>query len=355
MPSHDHCCVVGCKNRRKDRPELSFHIFPEDLELRAKWIQACKREEGIHFSVTGNTVVCSEHFKEKDFFSAIPGMATKTRRRKPGTVPSVFTFRVPVPDRPSPAERRAAAAARHYELELQPPPAKKPKRGESEQEFELRCRLEKADAQVQELEHTVAVLREENRVLRTQVFRFENIKCDSEELSFLTGVNKSTWDVLWDFLKPSDNNVLSAHTSAAMDKGRKVAPGRGRKSALSLEDQLLVTLMGLRLGRLEQELAYMFNVDAGTISRVFNKWINFLYMRLEMIPIWPEWADVEKTMPETFKTSYPDTFLIIDATELRCERPSSLSLQSQHYSSYKSHTTLKGLVGIVPQVECLPS
>ena len=47
-------------------------------------------------------------------------------------------------------------------------------------------------------------------------------------------------------------------------------------------------------------------------------------------------------------TSYPDTFLIIDATELRCERPSSLSLQSQHYSSYKSHTTLKGLVGIVP-------
>ena len=86
-------------------------------------------------------------------------------------------------------------------------------------------------------------------------------------------------------------------------QGRKVAPGRGRKSALSLEDQLLVTLMRLRLGRLEQELAYMFNVDAGTISRVFNKWINFLYMRLGMIPIWPEWADVEKTMPETFKTS----------------------------------------------------
>ena len=106
--------------------------------------------------------------------------------------------------------------------------------------------------------------------------------------------------------------------------------------------------MRLRLGRLEQELAYMFNVDAGTISRVFNKWINFLYMRLGMIPIRPEWADVEKTMPETFKTSYPDTLLIIDATELRCERPSSLSLQSQHYSSYKSHTTLKGLVGIVP-------
>ena len=53
-------------------------------------------------------------------------------------------------------------------------------------------------------------------------------------------------------------------------------------------------------------------------------------------------------MPSAFKETYPDTFAIIDATELRCEVPSSLSLQSQHYSSYKSHTTMKSLVGIAP-------
>ena len=41
-------------------------------------------------------------------------------------------------------------------------------------------------------------------------------------------------------------------------------------------------------------------------------------------------------------------FTIIDATELYCEVPASLSLQSQCYSSYKSHTTMKGLVGIAP-------
>ena len=35
-------------------------------------------------------------------------------------------------------------------------------------------------------------------------------------------------------------------------------------------------------------------------------------------------------------------------TELKCEVPSSLSLQSQHYSAFKSHTTLKGLVAIAP-------
>ena len=40
------------------------------------------------------------------------------------------------------------------------------------------------------------------------------------------------------------------------------------------------------------------------------------------------------------------TFCVIDATALRCVSPSSLSGQSQHYSSYKSHTTLNGSVGI---------
>ena len=53
-------------------------------------------------------------------------------------------------------------------------------------------------------------------------------------------------------------------------------------------------------------------------------------------------------MPEMFRKSYPDTFIIIDATEIKCESPSNLFPQSQHYSTDKSHTTLKGLVGIAP-------
>ena len=77
-------------------------------------------------------------------------------------------------------------------------------------------------------------------------------------------------------------------------------------------------------------------------------WLNFLYLRLALIPIWPRWEDVETTTPAAFKEMYPNTFAIIDATELKCETPSSLSLQSQLYSSYKSHTTLKGLVAIAP-------
>ena len=107
--------------------------------------------------------------------------------------------------------------------------------------------------------------------------------------------------------------------------------------------------MRLRLGRLLQELAYTFGISASTASRIFNMWINnYLYLRLGMIPIWPEWEDVAASMPHSFRENYPHTFIIIDATELRCQVPSSLALQAKLYSAYKSYTTLKGLVGIAP-------
>ena len=53
-------------------------------------------------------------------------------------------------------------------------------------------------------------------------------------------------------------------------------------------------------------------------------------------------------MPEQFKEKYPSTRIIIDCTEVKCQMPCSLRLNSELFSSYKNHTTLKALVGITP-------
>ena len=68
-----------------------------------------------------------------------------------------------------------------------------------------------------------------------------------------------------------------------------------------------------------------------------------MYLRLVFIPIWPDWEDVEKTMPKSFKAEYPNTFAIIDATELKCEVPSSLSLCNR---SIIQHTNLTPLISV---------
>ena len=107
-------------------------------------------------------------------------------------------------------------------------------------------------------------------------------------------------------------------------------------------------MIRLRRGLEEEVLADLLHVSQSTISRLLSTWISFVYLRLISVPTWPSPEAVKQHLPPAFKTAYPNTFIIVDCSEIRCEMPSSLPLQSQLYSSYKSHTTLKGLVGITP-------
>lgn len=73
-----------------------------------------------------------------------------------------------------------------------------------------------------------------------------------------------------------------------------------------------------------------------------------MFLKLGTINIWPTREDVDANMPEVFKEKYKSTRVIIDCTEVKCQMPSSLQKNSELFSSYKNHTTLKGLVGISP-------
>ena len=101
--------------------------------------------------------------------------------------------------------------------------------------------------------------------------------------------------------------------------------------------------MGLRCNTL---LGYLTSI--ATASRYIITWTNFIYFKLGSIPIWPSRKQVNDTMPESFQQTYPTTRVILDCTELFCQRPSSLLSQSKLYSHYKSHVTYKGLIGISP-------
>ena len=141
-------------------------------------------------------------------------------------------------------------------------------------------------------------------------------------------------------MEPSLEAVLSAKSAATEECGRINFSGAGRKPALSQEDQLLMALMTPRLARNEQDIAYQFGVNVSCVSRTLIMWFNFLYLGLGLLPIWPDWDNVEQSMPECFKPTYSTTLATKDTAELNCESSLSLSLQSQHYSSYKSHTTM---------------
>ena len=125
--------------------------------------------------------------------------------------------------------------------------------------------------------------------------------------------------------------------------------GTERNHTLTVEDEFLLVLMKLRLGLTNLDLAIRFRVSEATVSNIFITWLNFLYIRLGTLKVWPHRRVILDNMPKNFKEDYPNNIIIIDCTELKIQCPSSLVLQSQSYSNYKSTNTLKSLVGVDPK------
>ena len=54
-------------------------------------------------------------------------------------------------------------------------------------------------------------------------------------------------------------------------------------------------------------------------------------------------------MPTSFRSFFKKYAIIIDSTEVFVERPTDLLARAQVWSNYKHHSTIKFLIGILPQ------
>ena len=118
---------------------------------------------------------------------------------------------------------------------------------------------------------------------------------------------------------------------------------------IALEDQLLLTIVKLRLNFEFKHIGYLFDISPQDAGAIFRAWINYLFYRFGSLSIWPDRQVIIDRIPVKFREEFPTTMVIIDGTELKMERPSALLSQSQCYSDYKSATTLKSLVGVDPR------
>ena len=142
-------------------------------------------------------------------------------------------------------------------------------------------------------------------------------------------------------------NSYNFYNSDSEDEGNVQAAKKGRRRKLKPLDEFFIVLCRLRRGFSEKHLAHLYGVAQSTVSRIFVPWINYMYLKFGQICIWPSKEVVQATMPTDFKEKFPTTRVIIDCTEVRCEMPSSLLLNSELFSSYKNHVTLKGLVSAI--------
>ena len=189
----------------------------------------------------------------------------------------------------------------------------------------LRAYEDSSKKEIQVLKDEVARL---TARLSEEILEIEGFKGDDQKILFYTGLNNwSTFSILLDYLQP--------HLM--------------QRAALSPFQQVLMTLMRLRLNLSGQDLAYRFKVHPSTVSRTFAQVLQIMYIKLKPLIIWPEREILFKTMPMDFRKYCPKCIVIIDCFEIFLERPTSVLARAQTFSSYKHHNTVKYLIGITPQ------
>ncbi|VDI78588.1 Hypothetical predicted protein [Mytilus galloprovincialis] len=136
-----------------------------------------------------------------------------------------------------------------------------------------------------------------------------------------------------------------SHETTSYQENNAKKPGPKRK--LSLEDELLMTLMKLRLNLNQEFMASLFNVSSSLVSSIITTWISLLALELRPLIHWPTRDQLDQYYPDCY-SKYGKVTAIIDCTEVQTERPSLDSTNSALYSNYKSRHTYKVLVACTP-------
>lgn len=392
MPQN--CCVPECKKKVyvEDGEKISYFKFPDQVKERdmfMKWIAAIRRDVGEHFKVTKHTKVCSRHFKPEEIVTAI---AARKRTLLTTAVPSRFPWKKgsPVkrkaPARRSPIKRKSAANRAETtttnanvstcDVIVTAQDSESPVLSSTSADFEgfkqdenlqeiihdLKVENERVVQELREvtnqqekLKSEVEELTRRNCALQAKVFNVDRFHSD-KDVTFYTGFpNRSIFENVFEFLDPGSNgeNIIYWHSQSddsdtVNDSYDEDTPKKGRPRLLTPKEEFFLTLCRLKQGFKEDHLGHLYGISQTTVSRIIISWLNFMYLKFSTIPMWPSRAQVDEHMPADFKEKYPSTRVIIDCTEIRCQMPKSMRLNSELFSSYKNHTTLKSLVGISP-------
>ncbi len=129
-------------------------------------------------------------------------------------------------------------------------------------------------------------------------------------------------------------------------KTRIINGGGGRKPKLSVEEQILLTLIYLRHMTTFQLLGIQFGVSESTANYIFNYWLPLLRESLpsslfEQV----KKNDLDYEVVKEILTEYE---LTVDSYEQARERPGDNKEQSKYYSGKKSNHTFKSQMIILP-------
>jgi len=190
-----------------------------------------------------------------------------------------------------------------------------------------------------------------NKPIKDSTFNWRKLKND-QKMNFYTGINTiAMFNTIYLLIQPYLPNMTywKGPTHARLSSKVVHRKFKGVKK-LTQRDEFLLTLMRLRLGLLNEDIADRFGISTAYASFIFTTWIKLL-SKLLGTPLvnWLPREAICDNLPELFiKAGHTKCRVILDCAEVFIERPKSLDCQAATWSDYKHHNTFKFLVGITP-------
>lgn len=92
----------------------------------------------------------------------------------------------------------------------------------------------------------------------------------------------------------------------------------------------------------------LYKITLKEVYTIFITWIRFMSLQWNNLDLWIDRENVKAYLPIDFHDKYPETRVILDATECPIKKPKLPLAQQVTFSSYKNRNTIKILIGITP-------
>ncbi|KAK3105808.1 hypothetical protein FSP39_006157 [Pinctada imbricata] len=344
--------------------EPPFYIYPfpterKDNYSRQKWASIVNRKNGSeNWKPKEDSRVCSEHFMEGRPTAANPYQTLKLG----------YTPHKPITSRPPPKEMSAISLRnptkrKRLEVELisestcsNIPQSDSRSVYNSSIETDREIQTGTESDQIAVLEAKIKKLelelesKDKTNILPTR-FQVGTVHKSDAKVKFYTGLpNVASFNAVFKSISPNLEKVRYWKGQKRLCNPLKQKNKFSRNiRTLSAKEEMLICLLKLRLGLINEDIADRFGVSTTHVSSVFTTWLKLLSLVLGSLVFNPPQEVVKANLPPSFKNNtYRDVRHVIDCTEIFIETPNNLKVAAQTWCDYKHHHTAKILVSITP-------
>jgi DDE superfamily endonuclease/Helix-turn-helix of DDE superfamily endonuclease len=175
------------------------------------------------------------------------------------------------------------------------------------------------------------------------MLRYNHLTKYAKVFQSMTGLSNSQFDELEVEMV---EKFMTAEAQRLHRTDRERAIGGGREQELTIQDQVLMTVVWLRCYPKQYVLAYLYGVSESSVSRVLKRVLPLLEQSGRDTMKMPDPGRKRRKELDELLKATPELAVVIDSFEQRVQRPQDRKESDAHFSGKKKQTTLKAQVAV---------